>query len=159
MAARSVTSAALGALAVVLGWAAWSMFGPGDAPEPAMPADARVAQTAPPAAAPAPATAPRAVVQASAAADATPHPAPPASPRPPALRPGLVLVHDLPVAERALPGGDATAPLPLTAVALPPGVQPGDAVINRAGMVALTHSGAAPAAGEAPRLATSASAP
>jgi hypothetical protein len=158
MSVRPLTSAALGAAAAVVGWAAWSMFGPGDPPETMAPADATVVQAAAPAALPAPAAMLRPPVQASSTADAAWRPAPPA-PRPQPLRAGLTLVHGMPVAEHALAGGDATSVQPPPAVALPAGAQPPDAVVNRAGMVALTHSGGTPATGEAPRLATSASAP
>ena len=149
MAARFVTSAVLGALAAVVGWAAWSALGPRESSESALPADTSVAQLALPApvAAPAP---PRLVEPAGAVPQLAPHPSPP-SPR---LRDGLVMEHGMPVANHALAGDDGAAAIAPPAlapptVALPAGVQAEDAVVNRAGMVTLMHSGDASTTGDA----------
>lgn len=156
MAARVVTSAVLGALAVVLGWAAWSTLGPREPSESALRTETSVAQAAPTAA-------PRPVVQPSSPGEAAPRPAPVAPARPEPLREGLVMEHGMPVATHALAEDDATAALPLPTVALPAGVLAADAVVNRAGMVTLTRSGdgqaPADASTAAPRPATLTRAP
>jgi len=141
MAARFVTSAGLGALAAVVGWAAWSALGPHESSESALPAETSVAQVALPA--PAAATAPPRLVEPT---GAVPQLAPPPSPR---LRDGLVMEHGMPVANHALAGDDRAAALPPPTVALPAGVQAEDAVVNRAGMVTLMRSGDASATGDA----------
>ena len=144
MAARFVTSAGLGALAAVVGWAAWSALGPHESSESALPAETSVAQVALPA--PAAATAPPRLVEPT---GAVPQLAPPPSPPSPRLRDGLVMEHGMPVANHALAGDDRAAALPPPTVALPAGVQAEDAVVNRAGMVTLMHSGDASATGDA----------
>jgi hypothetical protein len=144
MTARFVTSAVLGALAAVVGWAAWSALGPHESSESALPAEASVAQVALPA--PVAATAPQRLVE---PAGAAPQLAPPPSPPSPRLRDGFVMEHGMPVANHALAGDDGAAELPPPTVALPAGVQAEDAVVNRAGMVTLMRSGDASATGDA----------
>ena len=139
MPTRKVTSGALGALATVLAWAAWSALGPHDPSESALPAEASVAQVAPTVPAP-PATAPRAAEQAGTRDAALPQPTPAAPARPaPPLRDGLVMEHGMPTAVHAL-AADGAQGEPAPVVALPDGARPEDAVVNRAGVVALTRS-------------------
>lgn len=148
---RAATSAVLGALAAVAGWAAWSMLAqPQAAPaapaSPAVAANTRFApdRPSPPAASP---QAPEARVGGPAAAATTAAPV-----RAVALREGQVLEHGLPT---ALHAGSADGPYaPVSpAVALPPGARPEDAVVDPAGLVALTRS-ATPPAGDAAAPAT-----
>ena len=149
MAARFVTSAVLGALAAVVGWAAWSAFGPRESSESALPAETSVVQLALPASV-AP-TAPPRLVEPVVKPDGAAPPLAPAAPPPPSprLRDGLVMEHGMPVANHALTGDDGLAALPPPMVALPAGVRAEDAVVNRAGMVTLTRSGDASATGDA----------
>ena len=146
MAARFVTGAVLGALAAVVGWAAWSALGPHESSESAPPAETSVAQVALPARVAA--TAPPRLVEPAGKPDGI---APPAAPPPPSprLRDGLVMEHGMPVANHALVGDDGTATLAPPTVALPAGVQAEDAVVNRAGMVTLTRSADASTTGDA----------
>ena len=164
MAARFVPGAVPGALAAVVGWAAWSALVPGEASESALPAETSVAQVALPAPAP-PSAAPRFIDQAIRPSGLAPRSTPAAPPRPAApLQDGLVMEHGMPMAKHALAGDDGAAALPPSTVALPAGVGAEDAVVNRAGMVTLTRSGDGQAAGEvsaatAPRPTTLARAP
>ena len=149
MATRFVTSAVLGALAAVVGWAAWSALGPRESSQSALPAQTSVAQAALPS--PVAPTAPPRLVEPLVKPDgAAPQPAPAAPPLPsPRLRDGLVMEHGMPVANHALADDDGAAALPPPTVALPAGVQAEDVVVNRAGMVTLTRSGDASATGDA----------
>ena len=145
MATRVITSAALGALAVVAGWVAWSMGAPQPEPVALAPAHEDVAQAAAPApAAPVPVEqAPRPVVVVARAAAS----APPRAPAP--LRDGLVMEHGMPTAVHALADDGSQAATP-PAVALPAGVRTEDTAVNRAGMVTVTHSGVGPSTGAQP---------
>jgi hypothetical protein len=140
---RSSTSALLGALGAVAGWIAWSLLAPANEPASALAAGAPVAANTlfdpkSPTAQPAPARAPEARAVASAPAATTAMP-----PRAVALREGQVMAHGLPTAVHAS-SDDGTSALAAPSVALPAGVRPEDAVVNRAGMVALTRSATAP---------------
>ena len=138
---RAATSALLGALATVGAWAAWSLLAPADSPAVASAADASVAAHTLFAPTPAVSTRPpeARVDAASRAASAVAVPA-----RTPSLRDGQVMENGLPTALHAA-SDDGRASMPPPAVALPAGVRPADAVVNQAGMVALTQSPAAPA--------------
>lgn len=157
---RTGTSAALGALAAVAGWVTWSMLGTDASPAPALPAGAETAAIVPAPAAPTVRDAPSMAVAHSAPPPAS-VPATPA--RPPTLRDGLVMEHGLATAVHAGAGDGAQAPVP-PAIALPAGSRAEDAVVNGAGMVALTRSADAPsttdaAAATAARPATAIRAP
>lgn len=142
MTLRATTCAVLGALAVVVGWAAWSMLGPQSPPAPLLATPAAVAQAAAP-----PAPVPRPVEQAPHPEVAAARAAPAVPPRPAApLRDGLVMAHGMPTAVHALPD-DGTPAIPPPVAPLPAGVRTEDATVNRAGMVALTRSASAPADG------------
>ena len=140
MAARLVTSTALGALAVVVGWVAWSMLAPQQEPPALPPVQEQVAQAVPPVPTP-----PAPVEQAPrpAAAVARAAPSAPVRARLP-LRDGLVMQHGMPTAVHALADDGSQAATP-PAVALPAGVRTEDAVVNRAGTVALNRSADMPA--------------
>ena len=162
---RTAIPAILGALAMVVAWTAWSTLGLREASEPVASVETTLADSAPPSARP-PRTSIRSAEPlraASAGVASTAVPAPPAAPTP--LRDGLVAEHAMPMAVRAPAGTlDASTPAP-AAGALPAGVAPDDAVVNRAGMVALgrsadpraTADAAAPA--DPPRVAAAAHAP
>lgn len=147
MAARVVTSAALGALAVVVGWATWSMLEPRQEAAALPTAREDVAQVASPAT-PVPARAPVEQAAQSVAAAASRVPSAPAR-TPVALRDGLVMEHGMPTAVHAL-ADDGSQAAASPAVTLPAGVRTQDAVVNRAGMVTLTHSGVEPSTATPP---------
>ncbi|MBW8756393.1 MAG: hypothetical protein JF586_02165 [Burkholderiales bacterium] len=145
---RAAPSALLGALAAVAGWAALSLLAqrqPALAPEalaavPVAPNTLFAADRAnPPAASP---RAPEVRVDGLPAAATTATPARAVVPGQ-----GQVLVHGMPTALHAGSADGPSAPA-RPAVALPSGAPPEDAVVNPAGLVALTRS-ATPPAGDA----------
>ena len=145
---RSSTSALLGALAAVAGWMAWSMLAPATPAASGLRADVDVAAAVP---APAPARL-REAPAAAVARAITPSPSAPAvAPRPPTLRDGLVMEHGLPTAVHAAAADGMAAPA-LAATPLPAGVRAEDAVVNHAGMVALSRSADTPAPSDAPAV-------
>ena len=146
---RMATSAILGALAVAVGWTVWSTVVPREPSESALPAGTAVAEATlpavPAAAAPTLPARPRPVDQAGSANVSSAAPRQAAPP----LRDGLVMEHGMPTALHALAPDIDVQALPPPAAGLPPGIQPEDAVVNRAGTVALTRSADTPAGGDA----------
>ena len=140
---RAATNTIVGALAVAVGWTIWSTLGPREPSESAPPAGTAVAEVAPPPAAPTPAppaAPPRPAEQASGPSVVAAAPVQAAPP----LRDGLVVEHGMPTAVHALAGDPDVQALPPPAAGLPPGARPEDAVVNRAGTIALNRSAATP---------------
>lgn len=137
---RAATNTIVGALAVAVAWTIWSTLGPSEPSESAPPAGTAVAEVAPPPAAPTPAAPPRPAEQASGPSVVAAAPVQAAPP----LRDGLVMEHGMPTAVHALAGDPDVQALPPPAAGLPPGARPEDAVVNRAGTIALNRSAATP---------------
>ena len=140
---RAATNAIVGALAVTVAWTIWSTLGPPEPSGSALPAGTAVAEAAPPVApTPMPPTVPaRPAEQANSSSAASAALVQAAQP----LRDGLVMEHGMPTAVHALAGDTEVQGLPPPAAGLPPGSRPEDAVVNRAGTLALTRSADTPA--------------
>ena len=143
-----MTAAGLGALLAVLACVAWAALGPGGSTASAdVPATAAAAA---PARIEATRAAPRDLAPVADAPRAQTLAPAPVQPRQdaralPVVPDGFTLVNGQLTAERA-PAVARIAPIAPTAVTLPAGVQPLDAVVSPIGMVSVTRAGQAPAA-------------